>query len=129
MPFKKGQTPPGAIPFVKGQSGNPKGPHKKLATQLKEIGYTKQEAAWTINGMLAMTLDELKSVWENPKSTVLEKTIANALRKSLEKGSLYSIDSLLDRTHGKATEKIDLESDGKLDIKVIYANRKANSPK
>jgi hypothetical protein len=35
----------------------------------------------------------------------------------------------LDRTHGKATEKIDLESDGKLDIKVIYANRKADSPK
>ena len=25
MPFKKGVTPPGAKPFVKGQSGNPKG--------------------------------------------------------------------------------------------------------
>jgi hypothetical protein len=25
MPFKKGETPQGAKPFVKGQSGNPKG--------------------------------------------------------------------------------------------------------
>ncbi len=41
MPFKKGVTPPGAKPFVKGQSGNPKGQPRKLATQLKNIGYTQ----------------------------------------------------------------------------------------
>ena len=108
MPFKKGITPPGAKVFVKGQSGNPKGKPRKLATQLKLIGYTKAEASETINCMLAMTIDELKRIYENPQATILEKTIAAALKKSLEKGSLYSLDSLLDRTHGKASESVDM---------------------
>ena len=49
--------------------------------------------------MMAMDLDELKSVWDNPKATILEKTVANAMRKSLEKGSLYSIETLLTRVY------------------------------
>ena len=117
MPFKKGVTPQGAKPFVKGQSGNPKGQPRKLASQLKLIGYTKAEAADTINSMLAMTMDELKQIFENQNSTILEKTIANALKKSLEKGSLYSIDTLLIRTHGKPTEMIDVQ--GEITKKII----------
>jgi len=114
MPFKKGETPPGAKPFVKGQSGNPKGQPRKLATQLKIIGYTKAEAADTINAMLAMNIIELKTIFENPDATILEKTIAAALKRSLEKGSLYSIDTLLNRTHGKPTEMIDMKQDVKV---------------
>ena len=41
---------------------------------------------------------------KNPKATILEKTIANAMKKSLEKGSLYSIDTLLTRVYGKPKE-------------------------
>jgi HD superfamily phosphohydrolase len=106
MPFKKGVTPPGAKPFVKGKSGNPKGAPRKMVSLLKMEGYTKSEASKTIESMLAMTLKELKDVYENPDSSILEKTIANALKKSLEKGSLYSLDTLLDRTHGKPTENL-----------------------
>jgi hypothetical protein len=107
MPFQKGNKL-APKPFVKGQSGNPKGQPRKLATQLKIIGYTKAEAADTINAMLAMTISELKDIYENANSTILEKTIAAALKRSLEKGSLYSIDTLLSRTHGKPSESIDL---------------------
>jgi predicted RecB family endonuclease len=109
MSFKKGVTPPGAKPFVKGKSGNPKGKPRKLASQLGVIGYTPMEVRDTINGMLAMSLDELKKIFENNESTILEKTIANALKRSLEKGSLYSIDTLLSRAQGKPTENIDLK--------------------
>ena len=127
MPFKKGVTPPGAKPFVKGESGNPDGRPRKLLTLVKDFGYTKQQAADTINNMLAMTLDELKEVYTNKDSTILEKTIANALRKSLEKGSLYSIDQLLDRTHGKATEKVNLEHEGEMVIKVEYVRKNSQA--
>jgi len=123
MPFKKGITPPGAKPFVKGKSGNPKGQPRKLATQLKIIGYTKAEAAKTIEAMLAMNILELKEMFENPNATILEKTIAAALKRSLEKGSLYSIDTLLNRTHGKSTEMLQVQSDNITEIKITYDNR------
>lgn len=111
MPFKKGVTPPGAKPFVKGQSGNPKGKPKKLASTLGNIGYTPMQVRDTINGILAMNIDELKNIYEDKQSTILEKTIAGALKKSLEKGSLYSIDTLLNRAQGKPTENIELKQE------------------
>jgi hypothetical protein len=120
MPFKKGETPKGAILFVKGKSGNPAGKPRKIISTLKNIGYTKAEAADTINSMLAMTMDELKEIFENKESTILEKTIANALKKSLDKGSLYSIDALLSRTHGKPTEMVELNAETKNKITVNF---------
>lgn len=122
MPFKKGEIPKGANIWKKGQSGNPNGQPRKLATQLKMIGYTKAEASHTINAMLAMTIDELKEIFENPNSTILEKTIANALKKSLEKGSLYSIDTLLNRTHGKPTEMLEVNAETKSQIIVNFGS-------
>jgi len=91
----------------KGQVLNPKGRPKKYVTLLKEQGYKLSEVNDTIQVMMAMDLEELKSVWENPKATILEKTIANAMRKSLEKGSLYSLETLMNRVYGKPKETVD----------------------
>ncbi len=121
MPFKKGNQTGNT--WKKGQSGNPKGQPRKLATQLKIIGYTKAEAAKTIEAMLAMNILELKEMFENPNATILEKTIAAALKRSLEKGSLYSIDTLLNRTHGKSTEMVQVQSDNITEIKLTYGDR------
>lgn len=120
MPFKKGEIPKGAKLWVKGQSGNPKGQPRKLKSQLSAIGYTKQEAANTINAMLAMTIPELVEVINNPDSSILELTIANALKKSFDKGSLYSIDTLLSRTHGKPTEMVEIQGEVKKEIVVNF---------
>jgi hypothetical protein len=48
-----------------------------------------------------MDIEELKSVLENPKATILELTIATAMIKSLKNGSLYSMETLLTRVYGK----------------------------
>lgn len=109
MPFKKGETPKGAKPFVKGQSGNPKGKPRKICSTLKSLGYTSYEAIDTIRNLMAMNLDELKEVYQNKDSSVLEVTIASAIKKSIDKGSLYSIDTLLSRVFGKPVENFDIK--------------------
>jgi hypothetical protein len=88
---------------------NKEGQPRKLVSTLKNIGYTKAEAANTINSMLAMTIDELAEIYKT--GNILERTIAGALKKSLEKGSLYSLDTLLSRTHGKPTEMLEMSAD------------------
>jgi hypothetical protein len=107
-------------PFKKGQSGNPNGRPKSYVTGLKDIGYNMTEINMAIRNMLSMNMNELKAVFENPDATILEKTVAGAMRKSLEKGSLYSIETLLSRVFGKPKETADVKQDTEITIK--FAN-------
>jgi sugar lactone lactonase YvrE len=100
----------------KGQTLNPNGRPKKYVTLLKEQGYKLSEVNDTIQTIMSMDMDELKQVWDNPKATILEKTIANALMTSLKKGSLYSIDTLLNRVYGKPKETSQVTTDGKIEV-------------
>lgn len=100
----------------KGETLNPNGRPRKYVSLLKEQGYKLSEINDTIQSMMAMDLEELKGVFENPKATILEKTVANAMKKSLEKGSLYSIETLLTRVYGKPKEQMDINTDNKIEI-------------
>jgi hypothetical protein len=95
---------------------NRDGRPRKYVSLLKEHGYKLSEINDTIQNMMAMDLEELKGVFENPKATILEKTVANAMKKSLEKGSLYSIETLLTRVYGKPKEQMDINTDNKIEI-------------
>jgi poly-beta-hydroxyalkanoate depolymerase len=95
---------------------NREGRPRKYVSLLKEQGYKLSEINDTIQSMMAMDLDELKQVWDNPKATILEKTIANAMKKSLEKGSLYSLETLLTRVYGKPKEQMDINSENKVEV-------------
>lgn len=112
-------------PYKKGQSGNPKGRPRKYVSLLKEQGYKVAEVNDCIQAMMSMTLDELKEVWDNKQATVLEKTIASAIKKSIERGSLYSIETLLTRVYGKPRETADINNTGEITIKVKYDKKKA----
>jgi len=100
------------IPFKKGQSGNPKGRPKKYVLSLKKEGYKLTEINDTIQAMVSMNIEELKKVYENENSTILEKTVAAALRNGLKKGQLESIETLLNRVYGKPKEKMDITTQG-----------------
>jgi len=118
------------IPFVKGQSGNPNGRPRKYVTSLKAQGYRLSEINDTIQAMMSMNSEELKSVYDNPDATILEKTIANAMNKSLIKGSLYSLETLLTRVYGKPKEQaeIDITSDNKITVKFMpYGNNTSST--
>jgi hypothetical protein len=56
---------------------------------------------------MSMTIEELGDVFKDPKATILEKTVANAMRKSLEKGTLYSLETLLSRVYGQPKQEVE----------------------
>jgi hypothetical protein len=119
------------IPFVKGQSGNPNGRPRKYVTLLKAQGYKLSEINDTIQAMMSMNSDELKSVYDNPDATILEKTIAHAMNKSLAKGSLYSLETLLTRVYGRPKEQaeIDITTDNTITVKFMpYGNNITTTP-
>lgn len=99
------------IPYQKGQTGNPNGRPRKFVCQLKDMGYNKQDINQTIENMMAMTLNELADIFKDEHATILERTIANAMRKSLEKGTLYSLETLISRVHGVPKSQIDLKAE------------------
>jgi hypothetical protein len=106
----------------KGETANPNGRPRKYVSMLRDQGYKLSEVNDTIQTIMSMDLDELKLIWENPKATILEKTVANALMTSLKKGSLYSIDTLLTRVYGKPKETSDVTMDQR--IEVVFVNGK-----
>ena len=113
MPFPNDDTQ-----FKPGESGNPNGRPRKYISQLKDQGYKLSEINDTLMVLLSMDVEELKAVFENQKSTVLEKAVANAIRKSIEKGSLYNIETIITRAMGKPKEQT--EHSGTQTIKVVY---------
>lgn len=104
--------------FKPGESGNPNGRPRKFVSLLKEQGYKLSEINDTLMALLSMDINELKEVFENPKATVLEKAVAGAIRKSIEKGSLYNIETIITRAMGKPKEQT--EHSGGQTFKVIY---------
>lgn len=86
MPFKKGVTPPGAKPFVKGQSGNPNGAPKKIPQ---------------LDKLLAEVLGEEKDGIDAAKAILM------ALRSKATKGDVRAAEILLDRAYGKAKQTIE----------------------
>jgi hypothetical protein len=102
---------------------NRKGRPRKYVSLLKENGYKLSEINDTIQAMMAMDIEELKEVWDNPQATILEKTIANAMRKSLEKGSLYSIETLLSRVYGNPKQMTELTGANQEPLQIVINDK------
>jgi hypothetical protein len=89
MPFKKGETPKGAIPFVKGKSGNPRGAPRKIPN---------------LDLMLADVLGEDKDGIEAAKAILM------AMRSKAIKGDVRAAELLLDRAYGKAKQYVEMQN-------------------
>lgn len=100
----------------KGETMNPNGRPRKYVSILKDAGYKLSEINDTIQNLMAMRVDELDDVYKNPSTTILEKTIAGAMIKSMKNGSLYSLDTLLTRVYGKPKETASITQDGTINV-------------
>jgi hypothetical protein len=97
------------IPYKPGQSGNPNGRPKKIVTKLKELGYSKDDINQTYMNMCAMNRKELEAIDKDRTGdyTIIEQIIAGALVKAHDKNSLYNLETLVTRVHGKPKETVD----------------------
>jgi hypothetical protein len=93
---------------------NKEGRPKKFTTLLKEHGYSLSEVNDSIQAIMSMNEVEIKEVLKNPDATMLEKTVAKAIIKSYEKGSLYSMDTLMNRVYGKPKEEVNATIEAKV---------------
>jgi len=113
MPIRPEDNPK---PWIKGQSGNPNGRPRKIVNVLGKFGYKKGEINETISTMMTLTMEELKDIYQDKNSTILEKTIASALKKGIEKGDLGGIETLLNRVYGRAKSEVDVNMDSPIQI-------------
>lgn len=87
--------------FKKGQSGNLKGRPRKWVSTLTDQGYKMSEVRDCILALMAMTLNELEGAKDNPSATVMELTVINAIKKGIDNGDLYPMESLMNRVFGR----------------------------
>jgi hypothetical protein len=101
-----------------GQSGNPqrKNMRAKNTKYLKGIGYRPGEISDAIAGMCAMTQDELQMFCERPDATVLERTVGRALLVGMNKGTLWNLDTLLNRAHGMPKQEMDVQEAKRIEV-------------
>lgn len=93
---------------AKGETMNRNGRPRKWVNQMKEAGYKQSEINDCLQTMLALTIEELQTVFEAPESTVLEKAVASAIRNAIKKGTLHEIETLLSRVYGRPVAKAEI---------------------
>ena len=91
------------------QNINTQGRPKKVVTKLKELGYSKDDINQTYMNMLGMTRQELEAIDKDKSGqyTIAEQIIAGSLVKAHDKNSLFNIETLVTRVHGKPKETVD----------------------
>ena len=91
------------------QNINQNGRPKKVVTKLKELGYSKDDVNQTYMNMMGMTRQELEAIDKDKSGTytIAEQIIAGALVKAHDKNSLFNIETLVTRVHGKPKETVD----------------------
>ena len=93
-------------------SPNPCGRPRKFVTSFKSEGLRQSQVNDIILVMLAMNEDELTAIVDKGNATIIELTIARALLNGAKKGSLYAIESLLNRSIGmpRITQDVNIKA-------------------
>jgi len=106
----------------KGETLNPNGRPRKWVSTLKAQGYKQSEVADCIQVLISMGKEELQRVDKDESATILERTVAAALLKGQSGKSLWNIELLLNRVHGKPKEVLDATISGEIVVTMNINN-------
>ncbi len=99
-------NPENLVNFKKGQSGNPNGRPKKVATKLKGVGYSPKEISDAILILMAKTKSQLEKIAKSSKSTALELIIISAIIKGVKSGKVIDVMALVTRAIGQPVQTV-----------------------
>lgn len=92
-------------------SPNPNGRPKSLKTMLKhECNLTPSQTNEAIMSILTFTRNEVEYLSMDESQPMYARMIAGALIKDYERGSLNSLESLLNRTQGTPKQQIQVDT-------------------
>jgi hypothetical protein len=114
---KRGGKISPATQFKPGRSGNPSGRPRKYVSLSEEQADKLSQINQCIQAMMTMELSDLTAVLNNPAATILEKTVASAMLRSLEKGSLSSVQTLLNRLYGTPGHTVGQNNTMKINVR------------
>ncbi len=109
--FKKGFDP----------KRNNNGAPRKLISSLSDLGYNNRQISDTMLNILALTKVEIESISENENCSILERLVSKALLKDLSKGSLWNVETIMNRAIGKPKETTQLQNEK---IEVVFVQGK-----
>ena len=107
MPFKKGETPIGAKPFVKGQSGNPAGREKGVKTRAT-VARNWLEVAQTLKNPITNVTESMSQ----------EDIMTLSLIKEAREGNVNAYKALMDSAYGAPKQEIDQTITGHIAINI-----------
>ena len=109
--FKKGFDP----------KRNNNGAPRKLISSLSDLGYNNRQVSDTLLNILALTKSEIESISENENCSMLERLVSKALLKDFSKGSLWNVETIMNRAIGKPKETTQLQNEK---IEVVFVQGK-----
>lgn len=105
MPFKKGETPIGAKPFVKGQSGNPAGREKGAKTRAT-IARNWLEVAQTLKNPITNVTESMSQ----------EDIMTLSLIKEAREGNVNAYKALMDSAYGAPKQEVGANHTGTVNV-------------
>jgi len=110
--FKKGHSGNPSTQFKKGEVNNPKGGPKSWFTIFcekmnvdSEVKYPKSDVLKILEWIIQLNLDDLDKVRDNPECPAIIISFIDGMKADRQEGKTITVNSVLDRILGKATQK------------------------
>jgi hypothetical protein len=93
----------------------------KIYTQIKKLGYGKDDIKACFGELMFYTSRELQEIIEDDSKPIITEIVAKALLEASKDGNMSKIKEILEHSIGKASQSVDLKTTDDTSTKVTYS--------